>query len=423
MRYVYTLLLYLIMPWAVLRLCWRSRRLPAYRRRIAERFGYYTDVGVPRSIWLHAVSLGEVICAAPLIDALLQQYPNHPLVVTTMTPTGSAEVLRRFKGRVLHVYVPYDLSPIIKRFFKHFNPSLAIIMETELWPNILSQCQVKKIKVLLANARLSARSARNYQRFQWFFKPVLNCINLIAAQSEYDAKRFLQLGAQTDRVVVAGNLKFNLDLPKDLLTSAKNLRQSWGEERVIWIAASTHEGEEAIILDVFAKLIKNNPKLLLLLVPRHPERFDKVANLCQSSGFNYLLRSSQQPPTETAQVIVGDTMGELRLLYAVSDIALVGGSLVPVGGHNLLEPAAVGVPVISGHHLENFQAIKELLLDAHALRIVQNAEELHAYLEEMINNPSLRRQRGQQAKQVVVENAGALKTCVAWVVKQLQACH
>ena len=407
MRLLYTALLYGLLPLALLRLCWRGRRDPGHRQRWRERFGWIPRLPEPGVLWLHAVSVGETRAALPLIRALREVDPNRSILVTTTTLTGSRQVREALGDQVWHVYAPYDLPGAVRRFLHQTRPGLAIIMETELWPNLLHQCAAAGIPVLIANARLSERSMRGYARMDWLTTPMLQHITLIAAQSQADADRFRTLGAP--RVQVTGNLKYDLALPEDLPEQGRQFRQEWwGENRPVWIAASTHTGEDELVLDAFARLRESWPELLLLLVPRHPERFDGVAELCRQRGFNVTRRSERQPcPVETA-VFLGDSMGELLRFYAAADLAFVGGSLVPTGGHNVLEPALLGLPTLFGPHMFNFTEAGERLLQAGAAWQVSTAMELAVAADRLLADPELRRDAGQRGRSVVEQHRGAL---------------
>lgn len=406
MRILYSLLLYLSIPLILLKLLWRSRRLPVYRQRVKERFGYY-PVTFKRSIWIHAVSMGETIAAVPLIKALHARYPMLPIVVTTMTPTGAQQVKMALGDVVTHVYIPYDLPCAVGRFLRAIQPIINITMETELWPNTFAACRKKKIPICLMNARLSEKSARGYQRAASLTREMLQAVEVIAAHGQQDAERFIQLGAPANRVVVTGNLKFDMTIPANILEQGEVLRHELGKERFIWIAASTHEGEEEIILAAHQALRQHCPQALLILVPRHPDRFDLVAKLA-SQSFTVQRRSQKQPFLSETAVYLGDTMGELLIMYAAADVAFIGGSLIPHGGHNMLEPGVLGKPLLTGEHLFNFKEISELFIQANAMMKAHDASELADYLEKLARDDAERTQRGERAWQVVDANRGAL---------------
>ena len=354
MRLLYTVLLYLLTPLALLRLAVRGLRLRDYWRRWGERFGLVVPVAEPTEVWVHAVSVGESLAAMPMIRELVDQYGPGRVWVTTTTPTGSARVRESLGDAVRHSYFPYDLPGSVRRAMRRIAPRRIVIMETELWPNLFRAARNRDVPLLVANARLSPRSFRGYSRVRGFAAETLQNCALIAAQSEHDAMRFKSLGAP--RVEVMGNIKFDLTIPADQVEAGAELRERFGAARPVWIAASTHEGEEVAALDAHRELRKHFPDAVLILVPRHPERFDGVADQVREAGLS-VARRSQQEPAADAAVYLADTMGELLMLFGACDVAFVGGSLVPVGGHNLLEPAAWEKPVLTGPHLHNFTAI------------------------------------------------------------------
>lgn len=412
MRYLYTVLLYLALPYIFLRLLWRSRKLAVYRQRFSERLGFY-PFKLDKCIWVHAVSVGETLAAIPMIKALQSKYPQYPLLVTTMTPTGSARVKAVFGDSVKHVYLPYDLPDAVSRFLKSMQPAVGIIIETELWPNLLAGCYRRKIPISLVNARLSKRSARGYQRIAPLTKEILQYVTTIAAHGQVDADRFIALGAPKERVVVTGNIKFDLEIPADLESKAAELRRATGD-RFIWLAASTHEGEEEIILAAHEKICVHNPDALLILVPRHPDRFNGIFSLCQQS-FQTVRRSGQDKNIADASVYLSDTMGELMTMYAVADVVFVGGSLVPRGGHNILEPAALAKPVLIGPNDFNFTEIGELFFANNALIRIQDAETLAAQVICLMQNKTECEAIGQRARQVMQVNRGALEKQLALI--------
>lgn len=384
-------------------------RAPAYFRRWNERFGIKPAPSSQQPvIWVHAVSVGEVEAARPLIKALQADYTNHQILITTMTPTGSDRVLSLYGDKVLHCYLPYDLPFSIRRFLKTARPALGIIMETELWPNLIHHAHALAIPMVLANARLSARSAAGYQRVSKLSRSMLQHFKLIAAQSQEDRQRFIALGAHPDQVHAVGNLKFEISLPASLNEEAEALRGIWGNRPVL-IAASTHEGEDEIVLNASRRIRADFPDLLLILVPRHPERFDKVAALSQRAGFKILRRSDNGMCSRDIQVLVVDTMGELPLFYGTADIAFVGGSLVPRGGHNLLEPAALGRAVLIGPHYFNFNEISRQFLDAGAAIQTDNSEALAETVIDLLKNPQKRAAMGQAGQNLIKRSQGASK--------------
>ncbi|KMM79556.1 lipid IV(A) 3-deoxy-D-manno-octulosonic acid transferase [Pseudomonas deceptionensis] len=411
-RTLYTLLFHLGLPLVAIRLWLRARKAPAYAQRIGERFALNLPALQPGGIWVHAVSVGESIAAAPMIRELLKRYPQLPITVTCMTPTGSQRIQALFadEPRIQHCYLPYDLPWAAARFLNRVQPKLAIIMETELWPNHIHQCAKRGIPVALANARLSARSAKGYARFARLTRPMLQEMSLIAAQTETEAERFRQLGARPECVEVTGSIKFDLTIDPQLLINASELREQWqAQERPVWIAASTHEGEDEVVLAAHRQLLGSHPDALLILVPRHPERFNSVFELCQREGFATVRRSSGEPVEAQTQVLLGDTMGELLFLYALADSAFVGGSLVPNGGHNLLEPAALAKPVLSGPHLFNFLEIAAKLRDAAALEEVDDAQGLAVAVQRLFELPQDAQRMAEAGLKVMQLNQGALQ--------------
>ena len=411
-RTLYTALFYLGLPLVAIRLWLRSRKAPAYAKRIGERFSYGLPTLQPGGIWVHAVSVGESIAAAPMIRALLQRYPQLPITVTCMTPTGSERIHAMFANepRIQHCYLPYDLPCAAARFLDRVQPKLAVIMETELWPNHIHQCAKRGIPVALANGRLSERSAKGYGRFSKLTAPMLAEMSLFAVQTEAEAQRFRDLGARAETVEVTGSIKFDLTIDPQLLQRAAELRGQWQAlERPVWIAASTHEGEDEVVLNAHRRLLANHPDALLILVPRHPERFNSVFELCQREGFATVRRSTGASVDAQTSVLLGDTMGELLFLYALADSAFVGGSLVANGGHNLLEPAALAKPVISGPHLFNFLDIAAQLRSAGALAEVDDAEGLATEVQRLFELPRDAQRMADAGLSVMRRNQGALQ--------------
>ncbi|MCO6556652.1 MAG: lipid IV(A) 3-deoxy-D-manno-octulosonic acid transferase [Gilliamella sp.] len=409
MQILYTFLLYLIQPLVWLRLLWRSRKAPAYRKRWLERYGFCKNKVKSNGILVHAVSVGETIAAIPLIKALKQQYPCLPITVTTMTPTGSEQVKSLLGDSVSHVYLPYDLPCAINRFLNTVKPKLVIIMETELWPNFIGQCYKRNIPLILANARLSERSANRYRKLGRAISHLLSKISTVAAQNKQDGERFVSLGLPSDHLAITGSIKFDIDLTAQQQQKIATLKQQWQVNRPVFIAASTHSGEDEIILSAFERLLQTYPDLLLIVVPRHPERFKTVEKLINDCGLNYINRSSGQIPAKQTQVILGDTMGELIELYGIADIAFVGGSLVKHGGHNPLEPALHHIPIISGEHFFNFKVICEQLISADGMIIcASTADSLYSAINGLLENKTRSQQIGEQAYQVLKQNQGAL---------------
>ena len=411
-RTLYSCLFYLALPLVALRLWLRARKAPAYAKRVSERFSYGLPVMQPGGIWVHAVSVGESIAAAPMVRGLLARYPTLPITVTCMTPTGSERIQALFANepRIQHCYLPYDLPCAAKRFLDRVQPKLAVIMETELWPNHIHACAQRGIPVALANARLSARSAKGYARFAKLTAPMLSQMSLFAVQTQTEAQRFLSLGARPETVEVTGSIKFDLTIDPQLPVRAAALREQWGaSERPVWIAASTHEGEDEVVLAAHRQLLDSYPNALLILVPRHQERFGPMFELCTQQGFATVRRSSGEPVTAQTSVLLGDTMGELLFLYALADSAFVGGSLVATGGHNPLEPAALALPVIMGPHVFNFLEITAMMREAGALREVDDAGGLAEAVRQLFELPQDARKMAQAGLKVMQANQGALK--------------
>ena len=418
MRNLYTILLYLLTPFVLLRLAWRGLRAPAYWKRWGERFGRINSVeGKP--IWVHAVSVGEVQAAVPLLRALLKRYPGVPVLVTTTTPTGADQVRSLFETRVKHLYVPYDLPGAVQRFITQTRPRVALIMETEIWPNLYRTCSHQGVPVLLVNARLSERSANGYMRVRRLAAQTLSCVQGIAAQTRADAERLVELGAPPERVKVTGSIKFDMQIPASLTEQAAVLRRDWGQQRPVWIAASTHEGEDELVLAAHKRIRERYPNALLILVPRHPERFARVAALCREQGWKTVQRSEQCPTPADAAVFVGDTMGELLLFFAASDVAFIGGSLIPHGGHNPLEAVAQRVPVLFGPHMFNFEAIAQMLLSAGGAREVGDDGQLADSVLHWLEDPAGRVAVGERGAAVVEANKGARDAVVAMVAEAL----
>lgn len=417
MRVLYTALFYLLLPFVFIRLLWRSRNLPGYRKNWTERLGYVSHV-LEHSIWVHAVSVGETIAAIPLIKAIQKAYPTIPIVVTNMTPTGAERVKAAFGDTVLQSFVPYDIPAFLSRFIKRIKPKILIVMETELWPNLFATCLEHQVPIIVTNARLSEKSARGYARIPFINHDMFKAMHRLAAQTDADAERFVRLGLSREKIVVTGNLKFDLEIADDLFLKSEKLREEIGRDRLIWIAASTHQGEEEIMLQAHRLILEKYPEALLMLVPRHPNRFDEVKSLVLQKKFTMACRSEHAPVDASVQVFMGDSMGELMLFYASTNVALVGGSFVGVGGHNMLEPAALHKPILTGPIVFNFTEISQLLLQAQGMLMVKNAEEIAYEVTRLFSDENLRHRLGENAYNVVASNRGALERQVA-LVKQI----
>ncbi|MHB1291349.1 MAG: 3-deoxy-D-manno-octulosonic acid transferase [Sulfuricella sp.] len=418
MRRLYTLLLVLLLPYMLFHLLWRSRRQPEYRRHIGERFGFYRGKPAGPLIWLHAVSVGETRAAVPLVAQLQARYPEHRILLTHMTPTGRETGRQLFGDHVLQCYLPYDFPFAAKRFLRHFKPGIGLLMETEIWFNLVHACTKERVPLLLVNARMSEKSARKYGRFKTLSRDSLQSLSAIAAQTAADARRLVELGAPS--VKITGNLKFDMAVPQSAIDLGKNLRQQFGATRPVFLAASTREGEEVLIVEALgacqigsdecrsglardqwhpsraSPLLPNLPNLvdcqlisnlLIVIVPRHPQRFGQVADMLTQRGIRFQRRSDNQPVAPETQVLLGDSMGEMFAYYAACDIAFIGGSLLPLGGQNLIEAAAMGKPVLIGPHTFNFAEVSELAVQAGAALRVANAEELVLTVGDLLKAP------------------------------------
>ena len=420
MRYLYSLVMYLVMPLIVLRLLTRGMRYGSYHRRWPERFGIFPDPGIAGSLWVHAVSMGEVNAAEPLIKALQRDYPHAPLVVTTVTPTGSQRVRQLFGDSVFHVYLPYDLPYAVRRFLHRVRPRLAVIVETEIWPNLYFACRRRGIPLMIVNARLSERSLRGYRPMGSVVRAALRCVYQIAAQTPEDAERYRKLGADPAKVRVSGNLKFDMPVPETAASTGSAMRQQWGPRRPVWMAASTHEGEELAVLEAHLAVLKRLPDALLLIAPRHPERFRPVEQSARNLGFTAGARSADQLPGVAHQVFVIDAMGELMPFFAAADLAFVGGSLVPIGGHNVLEPAALSRPVLVGPHTFNFEQITQVLIEGGGAHRVAQADQLGDAVLRLLRDSSTAKHMGICALRVFNSERGAVGQVMELIDSLLQ---
>lgn len=412
----------------MLRMALRARKAPAYRKRWGERFGFFPALPKDKPvIWVHSVSVGETIASAPMVKELLQRYPQHRILITTMTPTGSERVKALYKNllgdRIEHVYCPYDLPDAQSRFLNRVRPELALVVDTELWPNTIAACHKRQIPVIIVNARLSERSAKGYARLGGLVKNMMQQITMVCCQNQDDGDRFLRLGLPEKQLTVTGSVKFDLSVSRSLLEQGKALRNRWaeglGKPPKILIAASTHEGEDQPILDAFKRLRASFKDLLLVLVPRHPERFNDVNELIKSNDLNVIRHSTQVPLTPETSVVLGDTMGEMMKIFAASDIAFMGGSLIERGGHNMLEPAVLGLPVLSGKHVFNFQDISDSLVTAGGMQLVDSSEELARATGQLLDDPEHYQSMSRKAADFVAANRGALAKTLALIHDQL----
>ena len=406
---IYSTLIYLLVPFILMRLLWRGFKAPDYWRRWSERFAYYKKSHAQNVIWFHAVSVGEAESVFPLVRLMLQKHPEYNVLITTTTPTGSARVRAVMGDAVEHVYLPYDIAPAVGRFISHFKPVMAVIMETEIWPNLFVQCGNSAIPLFIVNARLSEKSTRGYRKIPTLVNYCLSRVRMIAAQTEADAERFISIGADENNVSVTGNIKFDLDLPEQILEQGRQIRLTMFPGRLVWIIASTHKGEDEIFLQAYRQLKQQFPELILILVPRHPERFAEVKGLCARERLNVVMRTEAKPCGPDTDVYLADTMGELKILYAAADLAFVAGSMVPVGGHNVLEPAALGVAVMFGPYMHNFRAIEQGLLDARGGIQCQDKEMLIKQTAALLGSAEQRLALAEQGKAFVLKNQGALQ--------------
>jgi 3-deoxy-D-manno-octulosonic-acid transferase len=412
LRGLYSATLYLLAPITVYHLIWRGFRQPAYLQRWAERYAVYADEPHGRTLWIHAVSVGEVNAALPLVQALRRGRPDLHLLVTTITPTGSERVRALWKDEVEHVYLPYDLPGAVGRFLDHYRPIAALIMETELWPNLLFGCRDRKVPSYILNARLSARSLRGYQVLTPLVGRALRTVRTVSAQTHADARRFIKLGAREEQTRETGNLKYDVSVPEALPQFAAECRRHC-QGRPVWIAASTHEDEEAAVIGIHRRLRAQFPDLLLLWAPRHPERFRAVAEHSRSAGWQLSTRSRARWPQAGDAVFVIDTLGELMNFYACADVAFVGGSLQAIGGHNLLEPAATGTAIVTGPHLHNFAEIAHKLEHAGALKIGADADAVGRDLALLLADREMRARMVTAGRALVETGRGALARTMA----------
>lgn len=416
LQFIYSQLIRLVLPFILFRLWWQGRRAPELRRNWYQRLGFVSGYdGVV--VWVHAVSVGETIAAGPMVRRLLARNPGITILMTAMTDTGLAQAKKMFGDKVQYAYAPYDTPGSIRRFLRRARPKILVIMETEIWPNMIRQCRASQVPVFLINARLSERSAQGYERIRSLAAPIMQSISWVAAQAEKDAERFSRIGVASEKVAVTGSVKFDVDITEDVRQASRELRQDLGD-RVVWIAGSTHAGEDAQLLDAHQKVLAAHPRALLIIVPRHPERFESVAGEVENAGLS-LARRSLGDSAASANVYLADTMGELMMLYGASDIAFVGGSLIARGGHNPLEPAAWGIPVFSGPHVFNFETIYQRLLDDSGVKLVANADELASHLIQLISNDDERKNIGAKALAVVNKNRGALDRVVDGIVERV----
>ncbi|MBW8367701.1 MAG: lipid IV(A) 3-deoxy-D-manno-octulosonic acid transferase [Arenimonas sp.] len=418
---LYSLVLHLAFPVTLYHLIWRGMRQREYLQRWPERYAWLDGkLDLHDTIWVHAVSVGEVLAARPLVDGLLAAHPERPLLVTTITPTGSERVRALWGDRVHHVYLPYDLRSMVRRFLDRARPALAVIVETEIWLNLYVECGRRGIPLMMVNARLSERSLRGYLPVQSLARVAMRAVTLVAAQSNADAARLARIGADPARIVVTGNLKYDLTLPDGVEEQARRWRQAWGAERPVWMAASTHPPEEDAVLEIHARLLDRHPDALLLWAPRHPERFAPVAEAAAALGMRTATRRLEALPGPDTQVFVIDTLGELLRFFAAVDVAFVGGSLCDIGGHNVLEPAALGIPSVVGPRTFNFAEVTRRLRDAQALRQVPDAAAVGDEVLALLDDADTRQTMGAAGRRQVSELSGALGRTLALVDQLLE---
>lgn len=410
-RFGYTLLLYVLLPRALWHLLWRARQQPAYLQHIPERFGYYRQTVEQPLIWVHAVSVGETRAAEPLIRALQREYPQHRILLTHMTPTGRETAEALYGAAVLRCYLPYDYPRAVARFLDRFRPQVGLLMETEVWSNLIHACRERQTPLYLVNARLSEKSFVKYRRFAELARASLRELTAIAAQTEDDARRLAALGAKN--VVITGNLKFDIELPAGQLKVGESWRRRYGESRPVLLAASTRDGEEAVLLDALARLAV--PRLLTVIVPRHPQRFDEIAALLERRSIPYQRRSRDEPVAPDTRVVLGDSMGEMFAYYAACDVAFVGGSLLPFGGQNLIEACAAGKPVLFGPHTYNFAEAAQSAIAAGAALRVADADELMREARRLLTDAGAAARMGEAGLAFSKAHQGATKRLLALI--------
>ena len=409
MRLTYNLFIYLISPLLIIHILVRALEDANYISRVSERFGFYKQSLKGEVIWIHAVSFGEVKAATPLVRELLKENPSKEVLFTCTTPTGSQLISDTFNDEVINAYLPYDLKGSVKRFFNWANPKIAIIVETEIWPNIFQECGQRKVPLILASACISDRSQSLYKILFNLFKDTISQGIVVGAQTQADANKFLELGAHKDRTFVTGNLKFDISPPDEILDKAQVFRDKNFKNRPVWIAGSTHPGEEQVILRAHKKLMKDFPDSLLIIAPRKPERFNSVHKKIIDSGHACIKWSDFENLEDNTEVLLVDTLGDLPFFYSASDIAFVGGSLFSVGGHNLLEPASFGTPVITGPSLQNVKEISTELIEVGGLEVVKDDQELSIQLNELFANNSKKDQMVSAADKVMHDNKGSIE--------------
>jgi 3-deoxy-D-manno-octulosonic-acid transferase len=414
-RLLYSALFYALLPALFARLLWRARTIPSYRQGLLQRLGFYQKPAIPGALWLHAVSVGEIEAAIPIIRQLLKEKPGSPILVTCTTPTGSQRITAILGNSVQHVLLPYDVPSAVKRFLDHFRPVAGVIMETEIWPNLFYHCDRKGISLAIVNGRLSAKSATGYQRMRGLTQSTLAKVSLVAAQTQEDADRYISLGADPCRVQVTGNVKFDVTFGDEDKARSSALRAQLFPDRPVLVAGSTHPGEEEALLDVLLTLRHEQPELLLVIAPRHPQRVPGLIALCRAKGYTHILRSEGKACNAATDVFLVDTLGELRTFYGAANIAFVGGSLIPHGGQNMLEPAVAGIPVLFGPHTANFKEIASGLCASGGGFRINNTAELSTRILNFLNQPELARICGERGHKFVTANTGAVARVITLI--------
>ena len=420
-RFGYDVLTYLMLPLIALHLLYKSLGDRNYLKRINERFGFNGSPLTEKIIWVHAVSYGEVKAASSLVDRLIKLYPEKQILLTTYTPTGSALIKELFGDTVRHVYLPYDLNGSVLRFFKWANPEISIIIETELWPNFFHYCGKLNVPLVLASACVSDKSIKLYRMLLGLFQEAVSHGIVVGAQTEDEAKKFISMGASKSRTFVTGNIKFDYTLPDGLIKKAIQFKKEFALDREIWVAGSTHKGEEKIILRAHERILETFPDILLIIAPRRPERFQSVLKLIDRNGFSYVSRSQGIPISETTQVILADTLGELPMYYSASSVCFVGGSLFKTGGHNLLEPASLNTPIITGPILYGIEEIANMLQANNALEIIHSSEELCKMVCQLLLDADRHEKMTKAARKVVDKNKGSLEKLIKLIIPLLKS--
>lgn len=407
-RFFYSLLITILTPLFVVRLFIKGRQSPAYRQRISERFAVLPVFEAPVKIWVHAVSVGETIASKSVVEALIEKYGAEHILMTTTTPTGADTVKRLFKDQIQHRYFPYDLPGVVHAYLKKVNPDILVVIETEIWPNLWHVAKARNIPVMMVNARLSEKATQRYLKLKTLVAETVNKATCIACRNQDDVANFKRIGARDEILQSVGDVKLDLVFDESLRNIAKGLREQWGGDRVVLVAASTHQGEDEKVLDLYAGLVNDIERLLLIIVPRHPERFDGVSDLVVSRGFKVQRRSEDTAFKPTTEVVVGDSMGEMMMWYAAADTVLMGGSLVPTGGHNPIEPIVAGAPVVSGAHIFNFTEAYTMFTFVEAAWVEAEHKSVLQRLKLLLSDQGLRKQAVAQGQSCIEQHRGAV---------------